>query len=641
MQLPSPTPTPPAAQNETRYYVLVGPTSLQVFETASPLALGFKGFTTRDEAELWIEQYLQGKPEEPPTRPQTPDRDEYHSASHPRLFSPGREYPAPLARDEGSISVSEIPGSTIKLSAEQKKVLDIVVAGGNVFFTGPAGTGKSVLLREIVRTLRHMRPNNPESLAVTASTGIAGINIGGSTIHSFSGIRLGKEEDGPLARRIKGSRILSKRWQDLKTLIIDEISMLDGRIFDKLEFIAREVRRVRAPFGGIQLVLSGDFCQLPSVPDESHNHRLASTFCFDANSWRSCMPELPVVLTQVFRQNDKEFVDILARMRVGALTDPQIQKLQSLSRPLVYPDDIEPTELYPTRAEVDACNQKRMAGLSGTTHTYLAMDRAGHDVNGNMIPKEQVIKLLDKLLISPSTITLKEGSQVMLIKNIVQGSMVNGSIGRIIGFMTISEALKKQIAIATRKDKEESEDLTSRRPPPMVPLDKILFDDKKQLFPLVQFTSGAMLLCAPTNFTIEGYLGNVECERMQVPLILAWAMSIHKSQGQTLSRVKIDLRRIFERGQTYVAISRATSMENLEILNFNAVKVQAHPRVLEWQKEWQPVPLPVTPANPSQSDLDILMDSPSVHEDDFIWDEMDSEDAIQQYHSNFSVTSRK
>ncbi|EEB96457.1 hypothetical protein MPER_04407, partial [Moniliophthora perniciosa FA553] len=200
---------------------------------------------------------------------------------------------------------------------------------------------------------------------------------------------------------------------------------------------------------------------------------------------------------------------------------------------------------------------------------------------------------------SPQHITLKgEGSQVMLIKV----AWLTALSEEFIGFMTISEALKKQIAIATRKDKEETEDSTGRRQPPLVPLDKILFDDKKQLFPLVQFTSGAMLLCAPTNFTIEGYLGNVECERMQVPLILAWAMSVHKSQGQTLSRVKIDLRRIFEKGQTYVAISRATSMESLEILNFSAAKcvvyvpfvlipgadvqfrVQAHPRVLECRK---------------------------------------------------------
>lgn len=186
------------------------------------------------------------------------------------------------------------------LSEEQKQVLNLVVHGGkSVFFTGSAGTGKSVLMREIIAELRKKHKAEPDRVAVTASTGLAACNVGGVTLHSFSGIGLGKENAELLIKKIKKNAKAKIRWMRTKVLIVDEISMVDGELFDKLEKIARNLRNSGRPFGGIQLVVTGDFFQLPPVPD---NGRVAK-FAFDAGTWSTSI-EHTIGLTQVFRQKD-------------------------------------------------------------------------------------------------------------------------------------------------------------------------------------------------------------------------------------------------------------------------------------------------------------------------------------------------
>ena len=186
------------------------------------------------------------------------------------------------------------------LSDEQKKVLDLVAdARKSVFFTGSAGTGKSVLLREIIKVLREKLQREPDRVAVTASTGLAACNVSGVTLHSFAGIGLGKEPVPELVRKIKRNSKAKLRWMRTKILIIDEISMVDGDLFDKLEGIARIIRNNGRPFGGIQLVITGDFFQLPPVPDFGR----ISKFAFDAATWNTSI-EHTIGLTQVFRQKD-------------------------------------------------------------------------------------------------------------------------------------------------------------------------------------------------------------------------------------------------------------------------------------------------------------------------------------------------
>jgi ATP-dependent DNA helicase PIF1 len=227
------------------------------------------------------------------------------------------------------------------LSEEQKKIVSMVVnQNKSVFFTGSAGTGKSVLMREIIRRLREKYKTEADRVAVTASTGLAACNIEGVTLHSFAGIGLGKENAPELVKKVRKNAKAKTRWQRTKVLIIDEVSMVDGTLFDKLEQIARTVRGISKPFGGIQLVVTGDFFQLPPVPE---GNRVA-TFSFDAGNWNTCI-EHTILLTHIFRQRDPGFANMLNEMRVGKLTPKSIEAFKALSRPLHFMDDFEATEL--------------------------------------------------------------------------------------------------------------------------------------------------------------------------------------------------------------------------------------------------------------------------------------------------------
>ena len=227
------------------------------------------------------------------------------------------------------------------LSDEQRQVLELVAERNkSVFFTGSAGTGKSVLLRETIKVLRDKYKREPDRVAVTASTGLAACNVGGVTLHSFAGIGLGKEAVPELVKKIKRNAKGKQRWLRTKVLIIDEISMVDGDLFDKLEAIARAIRNNGRPFGGIQLVITGDFFQLPPVPD----YGKIAKFSFDAGTWNTSI-EHTIGLTQVFRQKDPVFANMLNEMRLGKLTNKSIESFRALSRPLGFTDDFEATEL--------------------------------------------------------------------------------------------------------------------------------------------------------------------------------------------------------------------------------------------------------------------------------------------------------
>lgn len=229
----------------------------------------------------------------------------------------------------------------IFLSEEQKGVLTAVVdEGKSIFFTGSAGTGKSVLMKSIITKLRTKYTKEPDRVAVTASTGLAAVNIDGTTLHSFAGIGLGKEPATELIKKVRRNPKTRQRWIRTKVLIVDEVSMIDGDLFDKLEQVARIVRNNGSPFGGIQLVVTGDFFQLPPVPERDR----AAKFSFDAATWNTCI-EHTILLTHVFRQKDATFAAMLNEMRLGRLTAASIKAFQNLSRPLNFTDDLEATEL--------------------------------------------------------------------------------------------------------------------------------------------------------------------------------------------------------------------------------------------------------------------------------------------------------
>ncbi|KAN0061700.1 DNA helicase [Thecaphora frezii] len=475
-----------------------------------------------------------------------------------------------MANSSGSLASSllETPSlgqrpkvpSKVFLSAEQRAVLDMVVREKkNVFFTGSAGTGKSVLLREIIKELKQVYHKKPDAVAVTASTGIAACNIGGVTLHSFSGIGLGKESPAQLVTKIRRNRKAIARWLRTQVLIMDEISMVDPDLFDKLEEVARIVRKNSKPFGGLQVVITGDFFQLPPV-----NPGGGMTFAFEASSWDSVVVH-KVNLTKVFRQKDSRFVTMLNEMRFGQLSPETIRSFKALERAPVYEEGIVPTELFPRREEVDRANHERLLALPTKAETFPASDGGSLDPTS----RERVLQNF----IALKSLTLKVGAQVMLIKN-VDETLVNGSIGLVLDFIDEREYMER--GLGRGEDKEDGNKLNA------------LNRASQRKWPLVRFKmpNGGFrdYLAKPESWKNELPTGEVQAARTQVPLILAWAMSIHKSQGQTLQCCRINLNRVFEKGQAYVALSRATSLEGLQVMGFNPAKVMAHPKVIAWSR---------------------------------------------------------
>lgn len=504
---------------------------------------------------------------------------------------------------------------TLMLSEEQQHVVDLAKQGNSLFYTGSAGTGKSVLLRSMIKTMRDIHP--PETVAVTASTGLAACNIGGITLHSFAGIGLGAGEVKDLLKKIRRSKKSLNRWKKTKVLVIDEISMIDGELFDKLDLIARSIRRNDEPFGGIQVIICGDFFQLPPV---SKNEEKPAKFCFDSEAWKSCI-KLTITLQQVFRQKgDMEFITMLNEMRLGKLSMESADRFRELERPLPE-DEIEPAELYCTRFEVEKANQTRLNKLETPVKLFTAHD------GGILVDKEQRDRLLANFL-APQRLYLKKGAQVMMIKNIDE-SLVNGSLGKVVDFidqetyLTYSKVREDanfkdaDIEEAIARAKEESQAMGSRWDgnDPETELEDTIFDfldevesddpvvvqnietkrtlirqlhesSKGRKLPLVRFLTpdghSRCVLVTPEMWDIQDEKQQPLVSRNQLPLILAWALSIHKSQGQTLPKVRVNLRRVFEKGQAYVALSRAVSRQGLQVLNFDASKVWAHDRVKQF-----------------------------------------------------------
>ncbi|KAI0793363.1 PIF1-like helicase-domain-containing protein, partial [Abortiporus biennis] len=395
--------------------------------------------------------------------------------------------------------VNAPPPQDIKLSKEQRDVLEMVKSGRNVFFTGSAGTGKSVLLREIIKHCLEQK----RRLAITASTGIASVNIGGCTVHSWSGIGLGKE-----AKEVLVCKLIGKPNQPLQSIVeitqlcVLSVSMIDGVLFDKLEFIARIIRRSDESFGGLQV-----------------GSRMFSILYL-------------LLMLSVL----SAFVDMLNAMRFGLLAPATVVKFKGLSRPVVYEDGIEPTDLFPTRKEVDNANSERLSKLPPPVHTYQSQDVPGHDERGNRINIQTMRTLLSRLV----------APEKLVLKNIVQGSLVNGSVGIVIGFCTCREAVQEGTQIAQVDNHKNKEKQVETKKEPTIPEE---FMRANRVWPKVRFQNGSTLLCIPSTFEVNNSDSSIAALRQQVPLILAWALSIHKSQGQTLERVRVNLRTTFEKGQ--------------------------------------------------------------------------------------------
>ncbi|RCK62778.1 ATP-dependent DNA helicase RRM3 [Candida viswanathii] len=479
----------------------------------------------------------------------------------------------------------------IELSPEQKRVIDLVMAGKSLFYSGSAGTGKSVVVRELVKKCK---AKYGENFGLTASTGMAACNIGGSTLHRYLGIGLGTQSAEALAKKIQKSPVLLRRWATCRLLIVDEVSMIDGYLFDKIEHLARIVRGSTKPFGGLQVVLCGDFYQLPPVAKDG---RLK--FIFQSEAWKKVIQET-VLLKSVYRQaGDPLLIEALNRLRDGTFDSETISLFDLLNRTVIYEDGIEATELYPTLAEVNAANKRRLDMLPGKIHEFTAVD-------------SEASPLLDNLMVE-KTLRLKENSMVMWLKNREEGTLVNGTTGLILCFctrkiyfmciehfgwidpkddqcITAIKLIAKRIGQAISFSKEEAVFIES------LPMKTQEFVHKGCHMALTEFESDVLpiavfgttvLLVEREEFTVETGTGlkTKTLIRQQLPMILAWAMSIHKAQGQTLQRLKVNVGKSFAAGQVYVAISRATSRDQLEVRNFNPKKVVTSPAVRKFYQQ--------------------------------------------------------
>ncbi|XP_056211919.1 ATP-dependent DNA helicase PIF1 [Falco biarmicus] len=409
----------------------------------------------------------------------------------------------------------------VRLSAEQEAVLGAVRSGKSIFFTGCAGTGKSFLLKKIVGSLP------PSVTYTTASTGVAACHIGGTTLHAFAGIGSGKaplEQCVQLAER-PGVR---QHWLACQHLIIDEISMVDGKFFDKLEAVARVVRKRDEPFGGIQLIICGDFLQLPPVCKANEETK----FCFQAKSWRKCI-HVNMELTEVRRQTDKTFVSLLSAIRLGRCTEEVTRQLMQTAANRSERDGILATRLCTHKDDVEITNERCLQQLSGEVHAFEALDS-----------DPELVKLIDAQCPVGGRVELKLGAQVMLAKNLdVSQGLVNGARGVVVGFESEQKGLPK-----------------------------------------VRFLCGVTQVIKMEKWVFKGPSG-VHLSRQQLPLKLAWAISIHKSQGMSLDCVEISLSRVFESGQAYVALSRARSLAGLRVLDFDPKVVRADPSVLQFYRQ--------------------------------------------------------
>jgi ATP-dependent DNA helicase PIF1 len=414
-----------------------------------------------------------------------------------------------------------------KLLPDQEKAFKYIAGGENIFLTGCGGTGKSFIIKLFKKIYNHQR-----IIAVTSTTGTSALLINGTTLHSYLGIGLGKGSVSDLISLIMKKTYIRKRWNDLDTLIIDEISMLSPELFDKLEEIARKIRRNQKPFGGIQLILTGDFLQLPVINSDK--------FCFEAKSWESCVDHT-VYLTQIVRQTNTEFQKCLNNVRIGNL-NAETRKILSSRVGIELKNDfgIIPTQLYSTNDAVDEINEEEMDKLADGDPDFYEYKMEIHMYN-NSKNKEFLATKIKKYCQASDEIQLCIGAQVILLINLdLENQLANGSRGVIIGFI----------------------------------------QDK----PVVQFLNGKERIIDHHVWEIEENDQKV-MKIIQIPLKLAFAISCHRSQGTSLDYAIIDLGNIFEYGMAYVALSRVTSLEGLSIVRINFEKIRASPKAMEFYEK--------------------------------------------------------
>jgi hypothetical protein len=418
----------------------------------------------------------------------------------------------------------------------QQEALTILKTGANVFLTGEPGSGKTHTVNEYVKWLRD-RGVEP---AITASTGIAATHVGGYTIHSWSGIGIKKSLSAYDLDHIAQNERLAKRMRECKILIIDEISMLSASAFSMVDAVCREVRGSARPFGGLQVLLVGDFFQLPPIvkreeaaseeQDMFSNEAPKSQFAFSANAWRSLNPIICYIHEQ-HRQEDDDFLGILSAIRSGDVDDTHRDMLASRR---AEAGEKGRTQLFSHNADVDRINDAELGKLGESARVFHMSSRGG----------PALVEALKRGCLSPEALALKVGAKVMFTKNdIANRAYVNGTLGVVTGFAQTGS-------------------------------------------PVVKTLSGRSLVVEPAEWRIDDG-GRTLAQITQLPLRLAWAMTVHKSQGMSLDAAHMDLSNAFEYGQGYVALSRVRTLKGLSLQGINERALEVHPEIRKKDAEFR------------------------------------------------------
>ena len=425
----------------------------------------------------------------------------------------------------------------------QREALNILKTGANVFLTGEPGAGKTHTINAYVSYLRE-REVEP---AITASTGIAATHIGGMTIHSWSGIGIRTRLDKYDLDRIASSEYIAKRIRRTRVLIIDEISMLSANMLSMVDMVCREVKQNMEPFGGIQVILVGDFFQLPPImkKEEFENNKQnsllpagerfgtslgkGSNFAYDSDAWGRARLVV-CYLSEQHRQNDPDFLSVLSGIRQNAVSE---HHLKHISGRRITIEDLSKgtdniTKLFSHNLDVDQINNLELTKLETEIKSF-EMSSTG---------KEAIVATLKKGCLSPECLELKKGAVVMCTKNNPKERFVNGTLGTVVDF----------------------EEYTG--------------------YPIIKTRNGRNIAVAPMDWIVEEN-GKIRAQITQVPLRLAWAITVHKSQGMSMDAAVMDLSQVFEFGQGYVALSRVRRLSGLYILGINEHALKVHPKILE------------------------------------------------------------
>ncbi len=416
--------------------------------------------------------------------------------------------------------------------------MEILKSGKSAFVTGPAGSGKTFVLNRYIDWLKASGAN----VAITASTGIAATHLDGITIHSWTGMgvrdSLSKAEVKDLLKR----GYLRRRFLRADVLVIDEISMLSRVQLDLADLIFREFKQIDAPFGGVQTVLCGDFFQLPPIRRNkepagakktaqsslsfAEEENAPSEFSYHARAWKALDPKI-CYLDEQYRQNDKEFLRALGAIRSNSAGEAVADYLQSrVGAKIGLP--VEPTKLYTHNVDVDIENNLELQKISGKEFCYKM----------ELIGPAALAERLQKGCLAPPVLRLKVGARVMFVKNNFEEGYVNGTLGEVV------DLDESRIRVRTAR--------------------------------------GVIDVGLAAWHVAEE--GKIKAEISQYPLRLAWAITIHKSQGMSLDAARVDLRQSFEPGMGYVALSRVRSSAGLSLAGFNKISLQVNDEVFEFDK---------------------------------------------------------